>query len=55
MAADNSLTVKFSVPEVLSAAQNDLIDNQRIFFIGYITGHITYSVSSSGCILTINY
>lgn len=55
MAPDSVLTVKFSSPSVQEEAQADLIDRQRIFDIDYIDGHITYSVSSSGCILTIHY
>ncbi len=55
MAADSALTVKFSSEEILEQAKTDLIDNQRIFSIGYIQGSISYSVSSSGCILNISY
>ena len=52
---DRALTVKYSSPDVLSEAKRELIDNKRIFDIGYIGGGVTYSVSSSGCILNISY
>ena len=54
-AADRIVTVKFASPDILMEAQTDLIDNQRIFDIDYIDGRISYSVSSSGCILTISW
>ncbi len=53
--ADGSFSVKFSSPELLEEAVDELITNQRIFDIDYINGGISYSVSSSGCILTIKY
>ena len=52
---DRALTVKYSSPDVLSEAKRELIDNKRIFDIDYIGGGVTYSVSSSGCILNISY
>lgn len=55
MAGDSALTMKFSSPAACQEAEDDLIEHQRIFDIDYIDGHITYSRSSSGCILTINY
>lgn len=53
--ADDSFSVKFSSPEVLETAVNDLIEGQRIFDIDYINNGIQYSVSVSGCILNVSY
>lgn len=52
---DSFLTVKFSSPELLQIAEQDLLTEQRIFDIEYISGSISYSISSSGCILNIYY
>ena len=52
---DSFFTVMFSSPEELQAAVDELIVRQHIFDIEYISGSISYSVSSSGCILTVYY
>ena len=47
------LTMKFGSPEQLELAENDLMENQRIFEIDGFSGGVSYSTSTSGCILTI--
>lgn len=51
----NSFTVKFAEPEELEAAVSELIENQRVFEIDGISGGVSYTVSSSGCILSVSY
>ncbi len=53
--ADGGLSVKFSSPEVLDEAMNELIVEQKVFDIDRINDGISYSVSTSGCILSIYY
>ena len=55
MREDNGFSVKFSTPDQTQRAVEDLVENQRIFRLDFIKGGITYSVSTSGCILSINY
>lgn len=50
---EGMLTVKFSTPEQRDLAEYDLMDNQRIFELPGFTGGVSYSLSASGCILTI--
>lgn len=52
---ERDFSVKYSSPDILSEAKTELIDNKRIFEIPYIDSGVTYSVSSSGCILNISY
>lgn len=52
---DRCVTLKYSTPEELQKAVDDLITDQHIFDIDYINSKVSYSVSSSGCILTIYY
>ena len=52
---NGGLSVKFSSPEVLDEAMNELIVEQRIFDIDQINDGISYSVSTSGCILSVYY
>ncbi len=52
---DSGFSVKFSSPDMLQTAVDDLITGQRIFDIDYINNGIQYSVSVSGCILNISY
>ena len=50
---EGELTVKFSTPEQRDLAEADLMDNRRIFELPGFRGGVTYSLSASGCILTI--
>ena len=52
---DNAFSVKFSSPDALRTALYELIDEQHIFDIDYINSGIKYSVSVSGCILSVSY
>lgn len=53
--AENAFTVKFSSPDILQTAVDELISEQHIFDIDYINNGIRYSVSVSGCILNVSY
>ena len=55
MRYSSGLIVKFSNPDQLQRAVEDLIEGQRIFEIDFIDGGISYSVSASGCILSVEY
>lgn len=48
-------TVKFSSPQELQRAVEDLIDNKRVFDIDGVGSGVSYSISSSGCILSVTY
>ena len=52
--ADSSFSVKFSSKAETSKAVRELIDNHRIYKIPGISGSITYRISQSGLILTVN-
>ena len=50
-----SVMVKFSDPDQLQRAVEDLIEGQRIFELDFVEGGVSYSVSTSGCILSVEY
>ncbi len=49
----DKFTVKFSSKAEANRAINDLIDNQKVYRIPQVAGSITYTVSKSGLIITI--
>lgn len=49
----SELSVKFSSPEQRDLAEQDLMENKRIFELDGFSGRVSYSLSASGCILTI--
>lgn len=55
MRENNSFSVKFSTPDELQKAVEELVESQGIFELDFVSGGITYSVSASGCILNISY
>lgn len=55
MRENNTISVKFSTPDQLQRAVEELVEGQRIFELDFVNGGITYSVSTSGCILNIDY